>query len=241
MVMVCALRVTLPALLCLGLGGPAVAQQGGAYIDQITGSPTSRNQTSRAGSEEILARYGSAYGDGPYDRERRAGSAVLTPIPSAPAPNLGQTNNLAVLSQFGANNTGTIDQSGGTGNVAVATIVGSSNRTTQTQVGSDSNSVLNVLGNQNTLTAEQHHCAYPDRKRPLVRPEGARPGRQHFHRADPVDRAERGIQSFTGADVLGTGNAPLVQRRPGWARLHKPWPQCHIRLQNPTRGEAERP
>jgi hypothetical protein len=155
MVMVCALRVTLPALLCLGLGGPAVAQQGGAYIDQITGSPTSRNQAYRAGSQETLARYGSAYGNGPYNREPRAGNALLIPIPSAPAPNLGQTNNLAVLSQFGANNTGTIDQSGGTGNVAVATIVGSSNSTTQTQVGSDSNSVLNVLGNRNTLTAAQ--------------------------------------------------------------------------------------
>jgi hypothetical protein len=166
------------ALVALG-AGPSVAQDSGVYISQIDPSPPSLTNSRRPTSQETASRVQSnasvPAGITPTATSNTLNFDLTTPTGVANAVTAAgmagngagsQSGNVAVINQFGFNNTGSIDQSG-TGNLsrvdqygvngrATADITGNNNRTSQTQLGFGANqSVIGVNGSSNIITTGQ--------------------------------------------------------------------------------------
>lgn len=150
---------------------PAKAQESSVYITQINqGAPLagSRRPATADAYSRVLGNASTPANTRPAAAPDTLGvdlttlngspNAVRSTVTAASAAGSGAgslTNNVAVLSQFGAGNVGTIDQTG-FNNSAVTTVIGDRNVTSQTQRdGSGNQSVIGVTGSDNRVTSGQ--------------------------------------------------------------------------------------
>ncbi|WP_449411304.1 hypothetical protein [Methylobacterium komagatae] len=171
-----------PALAILALAalgaGHSVAQDSSVYISQVdrNSSPTNaRRLTSQDTASRIQSNASVPAGITSTATSSNLGFDLTTSIGAANAVTAAgyaasgagsQTSNIAVINQYGANNTGNIDQSG-TGNFsrvdqygingrATVDVTGNNNRTVQTQLGLGANqSTIAVNGSGSAITTGQ--------------------------------------------------------------------------------------
>lgn len=150
---------------------PATAQESSVYITQINqGAPLvgSRRPAAADASSRVLGNASTSAYTRPTAAPDTLGvdlttlnggpNALRSATTAAAAAGSGAgslTNNVAVLSQFGTGNVGTVDQTGSNNN-AVTTVFGDRNVTSQSQRdGNGNQSIIGVTGSDNRVTSGQ--------------------------------------------------------------------------------------